>query len=272
MSANRRTNDAADQLSGLAEPAGSPSTKPIDAVSGAVPNGEGARFASSQSCSGMRPTPPANSSIPSRRDAAPAASPVCSACSARSADNAGQTCPVPTPDGAHGAAVAGTVAVAVAVVAVPARSAVGIGADRRVHDGQRCEDVRVVRGQLAEPGELEEPGVDHRALVERRPAVADVVRDRGVRIAGLGETDEVARCERAVGRHRPALDRALVVVGDAAPHGRRDGIVIGVGEVGGRHQPGDLGRDRRRRVAAPAPPSVRRRRRGRGSPRSSLPA
>ena len=102
MSAKSRTKDAADQLSGPAEPAGSPLTKPIEAVSGGVPNGEGARFGLSQSCSGMRPTPPANWSMPSSRDAAPVASPVCSDCSPRSEDSAGQRCPVPTPDGAHG--------------------------------------------------------------------------------------------------------------------------------------------------------------------------
>ena len=87
------------------------------------------------------------------------------------------------------------------------------------------------------------------ALVERRPAVADVVGDRGVRVAGLREADEVARRERAVRRHRPALDRALVVVGDAAPDGRRDRVVVRVGEVGGGDEPGDLGGDRRGRVA-----------------------
>src|ERR1035437_7230980 len=102
MSANSITNDAADQLSGPADPAGPPLTKPIEAVSGGVPNGEGARLGLSQSCSGMRPTPPANRSIPSSRDAAPAASPVCSDCSARSDESAGQRCPVPTRDGAHG--------------------------------------------------------------------------------------------------------------------------------------------------------------------------
>ena len=43
MSPNRRTKDAADQLRGPAEPAGCPLLKPIDAVSGGVPNGDAAR-------------------------------------------------------------------------------------------------------------------------------------------------------------------------------------------------------------------------------------
>ena len=102
MSAKSRTNDAADQLSGSAEPAGSPFAKPIEAMSGGVPNGEGGRFGLSQSCSGIRLTPPANWSMPSSKDAAPDASPVCSDCSARSEDSAGQRWPVPIPDGAHG--------------------------------------------------------------------------------------------------------------------------------------------------------------------------
>jgi hypothetical protein len=45
--------------------------------------------------------------------------------------------------------------------------------------------VRVVGLQQAEPRVLEEAGVDHRALVERRSAVAEAVGDRGVRVAGL---------------------------------------------------------------------------------------
>ena len=57
--------------------------------------------------------------------------------------------------------------------------------------------------------------------------------------------------QRAVGRDRPALDRALVVVGDAAPDARPTrGSPLSVGDVGGRDQAGDLGGDRRRRVAA----------------------
>ena len=111
------------------------------------------------------------------------------------------------------------VAVAVAVVAMPARPARRVGLDRRVDDRQRREHVRIVDPQLAEPHELEEPGVDHAALVERRPAVADVVLDRRVRVAVLGEADEVARRERPARRHGPALDRALPVVGDAEPDG-----------------------------------------------------
>src|SRR5213075_941648 len=51
--------------------------------------------------------------------------------------------------------VARAIAIAVAVVAMPADAARGRRLDRRVHDGERLEDVRVVGGQLAEPHELQ---------------------------------------------------------------------------------------------------------------------
>ncbi len=172
------------------------------------------------------------------------------ACSARSAESTGQRCPVPWPLGAHGLPVRDAVAVAVAVVPVPARarSASSTRSSRRRPAATgRC---RVGGRQFAEPHELEEARVDHRPLVERRTAVADVVRDRGVRIARLRETDEVARRERSGRRHRPALDLALPVVGDAEPE-RSDGCVaVRACEVGGGDEAGDLGRDRRGRVAA----------------------
>src|SRR5205085_4556426 len=95
-----------------------------------------------------------------------------------------------------GMSVNRAVAVAIAVVAVPARPARRGRLDRLVDDLQRRGHVGVGRRELAEPDELEETGVDHRALVERGTAVADAVRDRGVRVARLREPDEVARPER----------------------------------------------------------------------------
>ena len=53
-------------------------------------------------------------------------------------------------------AVGRAVAVAVAVVAVPARPARRGRHDGRVDDGQRLQDVGVVGRQLAEPGQLQE--------------------------------------------------------------------------------------------------------------------
>src|SRR5215211_5432975 len=88
--------------------------------------------------------------------------------------------------------VARAIAVPVAVVAVPARPVRRRRLDRRVDDLERTEDVRVVGPQQAEPDELEKPRIDDGALVERRPAVADVVGDRRIRVAGLREPDEVA--------------------------------------------------------------------------------
>ena len=97
-----RTNEAADQVRGEAEPAAPPFLKPIEASVGSVPNGEAARSGRVQFCSGINPTPEANALMPCSSDAAPAASPAASKCSARSAESAGQTCPVPCPLGAHG--------------------------------------------------------------------------------------------------------------------------------------------------------------------------
>src|SRR5207237_428270 len=70
--------------------------------------------------------------------------------------------------------------------------------------------------------------------------------------------DEVRRGgERPVRRHRPALDRALPVVGDAAPHRGGEWVAVHVSDVCGRDEAGDLGGDRRRRVAALFLPALR---------------
>ena len=81
---------ACAQVSGEDEPAGLPLTKPIDAVVGSVPNGDAARSGFSQDCSGIIPTPEVESFIAASRAVAPARSPVCSCCSARSPDSTGQ--------------------------------------------------------------------------------------------------------------------------------------------------------------------------------------
>src|SRR4029434_5325268 len=94
-------------------------------------------------------------------------------------------------------------------------------------------------------------GVDHLALVEGGPAVADVVGDGGVGVAGLGQPDEVGVWALgAVGGDRPALDGALEVVGDAAPNASGSGVAVAGGDVRRGDQAGDLGRDRGRREAA----------------------
>src|SRR6476620_10576261 len=98
-SAARRTNAAADQVSGEAEPAALPLAKPMDATVGSVPYGDAPRSATSQSCSGMRPTPEANLRMPLKSDAAVVASPEARDCSARSADSTGHRWPVPCPLG-----------------------------------------------------------------------------------------------------------------------------------------------------------------------------
>ena len=165
------------------------------------------------------------------------------------------------PGRARGRALGGVglPAVAVAVlapgrgraVAVEAGAAGRAGADHRVHDLQRSQDVRVGGGQLAQPRQLQEAGVDHCALVERGAAVPDVVRDRRVRIAHLREPDEVAmRPERPVRRDCPGLHLPLPVVGDAEPHRGRRHVAVRTREIGRRNETGNLGRNCRRREAA----------------------
>ena len=105
-------------------------------------------------------------------------------------------------------------------------------------------------GQLAEPCQLEEPGVDHLALVERRPAVPDVVRDRRVRVARLRKPDEVAGRMWPGRRHGPVLDLPLPRVRDAEPDRGRRRVAVRACDLRGRDEAGDLGRDRRRREAA----------------------
>ena len=145
--------------------------------------------------------------------------------------------------------VARAVAVAVAVVAVPA----GPFAVDLIVASTTWSDLAMSRsptGKLAETDELEEAGVDHLALVERRAAVADVVRDRRVRVARLREPDEVPRRMRPGGRHGPALHLPLPGIGDAQPdHGGRR-VAVRPGELRRRDQAGDAPGDRRRRVAA----------------------
>ena len=216
--------------------------------------------------SGRRPrgTAPSRRAAPRRRPR----SPVCSDCSARSPGSAGHRWPVPWPVGAHGWPSTGAVAVAVAVVAVPARPARRCRSDGGVDDGQRAGDVGVVGGEHAEPGQLQEAGVDDGALVERRPAVAEVVGDGRVRVAGLGQPDEVGAVgERAVGGDRPALDPALEVVGGGPVDARRGGVAVDVGDVGAAIRPAISAAivDGENRTA---PPTARSRTTGRGRRRS----
>src|SRR6185437_289368 len=108
----------------------------------------------------------------------------------------------------------------------------------------------------AEAGELEEAGVDDRALVGGDAAVAEAVAYRLVRVTVLGQPDEVAAIGvRAGAGHRPALDRALEVVGGRPVHAGGCAVAVPVGDRPGRDQPGDLGRDGRRRETALLLPS-----------------
>src|SRR5580693_3903532 len=100
-----RSSWACAQVSGDAEPAAWPSVKPIDAVVGSLPYGEGGRSGSSQACSGTRPTPEEKLSIAFSSPAAAELCPAAMSVSARSPDSTGHRCPVPVSVGGHGAPV-----------------------------------------------------------------------------------------------------------------------------------------------------------------------
>src|ERR1700729_1757219 len=93
------------QISGVAEPAALPLVKPIEAVVGSDPYGEAGVSGSSQTCSGIRPRPQPIRCIAIASRDAPAVSPACSSCSARSPVRTGQTWPDPVPLVNHGSPV-----------------------------------------------------------------------------------------------------------------------------------------------------------------------
>ncbi len=151
----------------------------------------------------------------------------------------------------------GDVAVAVAVLRAGRGGAVPVEAGARAHlladdgvdHGERAHDVGVGGPERTEPRELEEALVDDDPLVGVGAAVAEVVGDRGVRVARLRQPDEVRlRVERAVRRHRPALDVALVVVGGGAVDPGTGGVAVLLRDRAGGRQARDLGGDRRWRV------------------------
>src|ERR1700733_12325356 len=104
-SSARRAYDACAHVSGLAEPAGWPFTKPIDAVEGSVPNGEGATIASSHTCSGSSPCAELIFRIAVRSVVPPLESPLTMSYSPRSAGSAGDGWPGPVSVGGHGAPI-----------------------------------------------------------------------------------------------------------------------------------------------------------------------
>ena len=137
---------------------------------------------------------------------------------------------------------------AVAVEALPAG---GGAADHLVDQRQGTGDRRIVGGQHAQPRQFQETGIQHGPLIGVRSAVAQVVADRGVRIAGLGQPDEerLAGVQRSAGRHGPGLDHPLVLIGGAAVDPRAGGVAVAVGDRTRRRQAGDLRRNGGRRIA-----------------------
>jgi hypothetical protein len=173
MSRTRRTYWAADQVSGDAEPTGLPLTKPIEASSGGVPNGEAAR-------SGVLPALLGDEAEAGGEAAHGVGQPRGGGAVAEGevvlgplAGQHGPQVAVALAGRRPGPAVA--VAVAVAGVAVPARAAGRVAPDVGVDDREGAEHVGVVGSEDAEAGQLQEAGVDDLALVEGGPAVAHVV-------------------------------------------------------------------------------------------------
>ncbi len=121
--------------------------------------------------------------------------------------------------------------------------------DLLVQNAEGGLHVRVADRQLAEPDQLLEPAVDHGALVHGGAAVAEAVGDGGVRVAGLGQPDEVARRVGPAGGDRPGLDVALEVVRGRLVDLRPGEVAVLRGDGRGGGQPGDLGGDRGRGVA-----------------------
>ena len=127
---------------------------------------------------------------------------------------------------------------------------------RGVDDRERVEHDRVVEPLDPEPHELEEARRRRSSRWSARRA-ADVVAGAAVGPPALAQPQVVRIVRvRAVRGRRPALDGTRPAVGDAL-------VARGVGlrpvaarDVGRAHEPGDLGRDRGRRVAACAAPAV----------------
>ena len=186
--------------------------------------------------------------------------------SPRSPDRTGHRWPVPVLVVGHGSpldlagAEARLEAVAIAVgrlrrvcpVAVEPGAVAGRPLDHLVDHAHRVLDVGVVCRQHAEPHELEEAGVDHRALVDvglsRRCRGCTRSGRWGRRsCSGAGSTGWAI--ERPGGRHRPALDVAREVVGRGLVDRGVQRVAVDRRDVRGSRQAGDLGGDRRRRVA-----------------------
>src|SRR5690349_19576682 len=100
-SASRAYSDCA-QVRGLAEPAGLPGSKPIEAVVGSDPNGDASTCGSSQACSGSSPWPLVMLPIAVRNVVASARLPAATSYSPRSPPRTGQRWPEPVSVVGHG--------------------------------------------------------------------------------------------------------------------------------------------------------------------------
>ena len=252
------------------------STKPIDAIVGSVPNGERARSGSSHACSGIRPTPEPIARIACRRASAARGVAACRARTGRArrpAPATGGRCPCRTaPTGGRRVRA---VAVAVAVVAEEARRRWRSCA-RIVASTTSSERTMSASSAGSTPSRAysRKPGVDHRALVERRAAVADVVGDRRVRVAGLRQADEVRLRARA-GRSSSASSvfrlrwNSSATPRQTAAEAR---VAVAVGDLA-RRRSGRRSRPRSSTARSrSAPPSAPGRTTARGWRRSSPPA
>ena len=145
VSSISRTNWPADHVSADAEPAGLPFSKPIDATVGSVPNGERGEVRRLPRLLGDQAD--AGGHVAHRlqaRDGRAGHAAVDLVLAALAGQHRPQVAAALCSTGAHGRPSLSAVAVAVAVVAEEAVAAVGAAADRRVHDRQRADDVRIV--------------------------------------------------------------------------------------------------------------------------------
>src|SRR5579875_3751279 len=146
--------------------------------------------------------------------------------------------------GGPGLASGAVIAVAIAVIAVPAGAAIRIALGGCIIDEKRLGDVLVVGRFEAQAHQFEEARVNHAALIDGGAAVAEIVADGGIGVAGLGEPDVVGMIgEWAVGGHVVALDGALPVIGYAEPDVGALRIAVDLRDIGRRDQTRDLCRD-----------------------------
>ena len=207
-------------VSGLAEPAGWPGAKPIEAVAGSDPNGEAASAGSSHACSGSRYPPEVIRAIALSSPAAAEPSPAAMSYSPRSPASTGHRWSGagarrrPRRSRRRAARRVGLEAVAIAVLGPLQIRAIAVepGAIRRVWrritwstTASESRDVLIGSGQDPKAHEFLEAAVDDRALIDRDAAVAETDSGprRSDRPSSTGAGSSAARTVRSSSRSSP---------------------------------------------------------------------